>query len=167
MHKYTLRYRRRNQVKQSSCRAKRVGVADTLTLDEWNEILRISKGICKYCGSVVGEDALTIEHVMPLEQGGTNTKENVAAVCKKCNDKKGDHLPDGQKPRRSVIEVYRDYTITESGIMFKIYLPYPAGCKFCNCYYPLQKTVEDARTTIDNLIGQGGTKVPIDNLTTL
>lgn len=170
MRKWTPRnphYRNYLRVYQSNRRAQWVGTEHTLTLTEWYEILHNANGRCQYCGAEVGEGALTIEHMVPIMQGGSSTKENVTAICKKCNDAKNDKLPGGQKHKRAIIEVYRDYAIGEAGIMFMVYYPRLHGSQWQSSYRLFQKTVEDARATIDRLIEQGSTKVPIDNMTTL
>lgn len=74
---------------QASRRAKLYGVPDTLTLAEWRQILVASKGVCAYCDEMVGIERLTIEHVKPLCKGGVNSIDNIAAVCKPCNCRKG------------------------------------------------------------------------------
>jgi len=40
---------------------------------------------CVYCGGV----ATTIDHIQPKSLGGTNDIENLAPMCKKCNNDKG------------------------------------------------------------------------------
>jgi 5-methylcytosine-specific restriction endonuclease McrA len=53
---------------------------------------KISSGKCHYCGSVVGPDKLTMDHVVPLARGGKSTKNNLVAACKECNNRKKDSL---------------------------------------------------------------------------
>ena len=36
----------------------------------------------------------TVDHVIPLSRGGLNRKENKKLCCKRCNNEKGDMLPD-------------------------------------------------------------------------
>ena len=54
---------------------------------------RIHKGVCHYCGAVVGRDQLTMDHVVPLSRGGKSRKGNVVPCCKECNNRKKSMLP--------------------------------------------------------------------------
>jgi len=47
---------------------------------------------CQYCGLVVAEKKLTIDHVIPLSRGGQHSWSNVVAACSPCNNKKGSML---------------------------------------------------------------------------
>lgn len=44
---------------------------------------------CKKCGSA---HDLTIDHIVPLSRGGTNTPENLQALCRKCNANKSNFI---------------------------------------------------------------------------
>jgi 5-methylcytosine-specific restriction endonuclease McrA len=43
---------------------------------------------CQYCGN----DAESIDHVVPRSRGGSHAWENVVAACRRCNAGKGDRL---------------------------------------------------------------------------
>lgn len=60
------------------------------TREEWLEIIKNSKGICKNCNL---KKELTIDHIIPLSKGGEHTKTNIQAICLSCNVKKSNHLP--------------------------------------------------------------------------
>ncbi len=45
---------------------------------------------CQYCGDILSERKLTIDHVLPLSKGGGHEWHNVVAACSKCNNKKAD-----------------------------------------------------------------------------
>jgi hypothetical protein len=66
-------------------RARKYGCVSTFNADEWRTILQASKGKCHWCKAEVGTDKLTIEHLVPLGNGGPNSKENVVAACIACN----------------------------------------------------------------------------------
>lgn len=56
---------------------------------------------CVYCGAPGG----TIDHVVPVTRGGTNSPENLVSACRSCNSSKKDRLPlewffDRPAPRR-------------------------------------------------------------------
>ena len=44
---------------------------------------------CAYCGVPLLPDDITMDHKIPLAQGGKSTKGNVVIACKPCNTKKG------------------------------------------------------------------------------
>jgi len=46
---------------------------------------------CCYCGCEPGK--LTIEHIVPRDQGGKSTWENTVAACLPCNNKKENRTP--------------------------------------------------------------------------
>jgi 5-methylcytosine-specific restriction endonuclease McrA len=54
------------------------------------EVLRRDKHTCQYCGS--GKQ-LTMDHVIPLSQGGKHTWDNVVSACEPCNNRKGARTP--------------------------------------------------------------------------
>lgn len=53
---------------------------------------------CQYCDG----PADSIDHVIPRSRGGQHTWDNVVACCRRCNVRKGNHLPSetGQSPLR-------------------------------------------------------------------
>ncbi|KAB2926032.1 MAG: HNH endonuclease [Bacteroidetes bacterium] len=55
-------------------------------------ILRRDGHRCQYCGR--GDVPLTVDHVVPKSRGGEDTWENLVAACVRCNNKKGDRMPD-------------------------------------------------------------------------
>ena len=46
---------------------------------------------CVYCGAT---DLLSLDHIIPLSRGGSNTPENLATCCKPCNSSKGARTPE-------------------------------------------------------------------------
>jgi len=67
-------------------------------------IIKRDRHICQYCGDRDGP--MTVDHVVPKSYGGSDTWENMVCACERCNNRKGDHLPDRagmkllRKPRR-------------------------------------------------------------------
>ena len=47
---------------------------------------------CLYCGHYFSEAELSRDHVHPSSLGGLDRWENVVCSCKKCNQRKGNHL---------------------------------------------------------------------------
>lgn len=48
---------------------------------------------CMYCGRAMGKIQLTVDHFIPLEQGGENCEGNYISACRKCNKDKGNMSP--------------------------------------------------------------------------
>ncbi len=57
---------------------------------------------CQYCGHKYGKAQLTLDHVIPIVQGGTKSWENIVTACKSCNQKKG-----GQTPAQAGLHLIR------------------------------------------------------------
>lgn len=58
------------------------------TYEERLEILKSTKGICAHCGKKLKTNTMTVEHVIPIMRGGTNSIENLTALCEECNSMK-------------------------------------------------------------------------------
>ncbi len=54
---------------------------------------QLQKGLCHYCGTHVGADKLTMDHVVPVARGGRSTKGNVVPSCDGCNKTKKYRTP--------------------------------------------------------------------------
>ena len=78
-----------NQRGKSKRRANEANIINTLTAEEWIEILKEYKFKCAYCGKKFTLfDRETRDHVIPISKGGNNTKENIVPACRSCNTKK-------------------------------------------------------------------------------
>jgi 5-methylcytosine-specific restriction endonuclease McrA len=55
-------------------------------------IIKRDGGLCQYCGQK--STSMTVDHVIPKNQGGKDTWENLVAACAKCNNRKGEHTPE-------------------------------------------------------------------------
>jgi 5-methylcytosine-specific restriction endonuclease McrA len=49
--------------------------------------------ICQYCGHTFARHQLTLDHVIPIVQGGRKCWENIVTACKPCNQRKGGRTP--------------------------------------------------------------------------
>jgi 5-methylcytosine-specific restriction endonuclease McrA len=58
--------------------------------------------VCQYCGREFGSIDLTIDHIIPKVQGGSNEWTNVVACCRCCNMRKG-----GRTPRQAGMQLVR------------------------------------------------------------
>ncbi|HET9200400.1 MAG TPA: HNH endonuclease [Dehalococcoidia bacterium] len=56
------------------------------------DVLQRDNFTCQYCGAK-GRD-LTLDHVVPRQQGGKHAWENLVAACKACNHRKGSRTPE-------------------------------------------------------------------------
>lgn len=48
---------------------------------------------CQYCGTSFNRTHLTLDHVIPIVQGGRKCWENIVTACKPCNQRKGGRTP--------------------------------------------------------------------------
>jgi len=48
---------------------------------------------CQYCGEEFAPSFLTLDHVVPISQGGKTQWDNVVTACKTCNTRKGNRRP--------------------------------------------------------------------------
>lgn len=68
----------------------------TRALSRKNILLR-DRYTCQYCGHVFSASELTLDHVTPRSRGGKSSWENLVTSCRRCNNHKGDRLPDEAK----------------------------------------------------------------------
>ena len=99
VHQILRRQRRSALISAHRRRARRYNVLSTLIYAEWLLILRRARGCCFYCRSFFGFHRLTIEHVVPLSRGGTNSADNIVAACFMCNCLKGCRAVAGEAQR--------------------------------------------------------------------
>jgi 5-methylcytosine-specific restriction endonuclease McrA len=71
---------KKNQYYVIRHRANKAGVENTLTIDEYNEI--ISTPECAYCGKPTANE---FEHVTPTSKKGPNSVGNAVHSCRSCN----------------------------------------------------------------------------------
>lgn len=77
-------------------------IINTLTAKEWADILEEHNYRCIYCDVEFNCELLpTKDHIIPINKGGHNTKENIVPACRSCNSKKHDKLD--YKPEVMVI----------------------------------------------------------------
>jgi 5-methylcytosine-specific restriction endonuclease McrA len=54
---------------------------------------------CQYCGAQPGRHELTVDHVVPRSRGGRHDWVNLTTACKRCNQIKGNFLPEEMQMR--------------------------------------------------------------------
>lgn len=64
-------------------------------------ILRRDNYVCQYCG----DPGNTVDHIIPICQGGKSVWMNLACACKSCNQRKGGRTPEqaGMKLLRKIV----------------------------------------------------------------
>jgi 5-methylcytosine-specific restriction endonuclease McrA len=65
----------------------------TRALSRKNVLLR-DRYTCQFCGRVLPAHELTLDHVIPRSRGGYTDWDNLVACCHRCNNLKGDRLPE-------------------------------------------------------------------------
>jgi len=66
---------------------------NTLTAQEWEEIIRRQENMCNVCGEKFTDTRKpTHDHIIPVSEGGGLTFENVQALCKNCNSRKSNKV---------------------------------------------------------------------------
>lgn len=81
-----------SQVSQNNHRARVAGLTGQISIEEWEAVLAKYEHRCAVCG-VTGK--LTMDHIIPLVWGGQHCVENLQPLCKSCNSKKSDTVPEG------------------------------------------------------------------------
>lgn len=61
----------------------------------WNRrgVFQRDDYMCAYCGRRCPATALTVDHVIPVSQGGASTWGNTVTACPRCNQRKADRTP--------------------------------------------------------------------------
>lgn len=90
-----LRYQRKHpevgQAVRGRRRARKAGNGpNDLTPSQWRAIKLIYGNRCAYCGLEL--QRLTMDHVVPIREGGAHTASNIVPACKPCNSSKA-HRP--------------------------------------------------------------------------
>jgi len=78
---------------QTLRRTREKNIINTLTSQEWLDILEENNYRCVYCGVEFNcENLPTKDHITPLSKGGDNVKENIVPACRSCNSKKNNKI---------------------------------------------------------------------------
>ena len=76
------------QTSRKTIRKLDIEIFDDLSLMDVVFTLAASDGECVYCEKDVGILNLTIDHIVPLIEGGENTLSNIQPACRSCNSAK-------------------------------------------------------------------------------
>ncbi len=75
-------------------RALKKGNGGEFSAKELRDMRIAQNGVCAYCRRHLDPQALTIDHVIPLHQGGRHEAANIVLACGVCNRSKGARRPD-------------------------------------------------------------------------
>lgn len=73
------------QVRNVRYRAKQAGAEGDYTTEQWIALCEQYGNVCLCCGKA---KKLTVDHVVPLSQGGSNDIGNIQPLCRSCNSAK-------------------------------------------------------------------------------
>lgn len=97
---YSRKWAQNNPIKQRAGQHRRRalvrGSGGSFTADEWQALCDWFGNKCLACGAL----KITIDHVVPIVQGGTNGIENLQPLCGSCNASKNDRMIDYRNPDR-------------------------------------------------------------------
>lgn len=58
------------------------------------KLLKVKGNKCHWCPRLLTLDNSTIEHIVPLDRGGTNGWDNIVLACEQCNNFRGHDMPE-------------------------------------------------------------------------
>jgi 5-methylcytosine-specific restriction endonuclease McrA len=102
---------------------------DIVRFSRLNVLLR-DRFRCQYCAEIFPRTSLTMDHIVPVVQGGQKSWTNIVTSCRLCNQKKGGRTPAQAKmklirpPTRPkwLPEGKLDYSLAQVPENWKIYL---------------------------------------------
>jgi 5-methylcytosine-specific restriction endonuclease McrA len=74
-------------------RARLLSVAGRVSVAHLRDCILESGGLCAWCGESIVGDPFEIDHIQSLGKGGSNTADNLAVACQRCNRQKADKSP--------------------------------------------------------------------------
>lgn len=84
---YTREWRKANpaSVRQSKFKRRAHELRGSFSSQDWHRLLSRYGHKCAYCSN---DGEMTVDHVVPLSRGGTNTIGNILPACRSCNGRK-------------------------------------------------------------------------------
>jgi 5-methylcytosine-specific restriction endonuclease McrA len=71
---------------ENARRARKMGLGEHHTKEQWLDLLARAENRCMGCGR--GDLKMTKDHIVPLSLGGTDTIDNIQPLCRPCNSSK-------------------------------------------------------------------------------
>lgn len=90
-----LRFNERTCVRGHAQRARRLGVENTFTYDQWLALRAWFGEKCLRCGT---QHRLVADHIVSMRDGGANALHNIQPLCKTCNTQKSNGKEDYRDP---------------------------------------------------------------------
>lgn len=91
---YSRTHPERNAQNFNNRRARKQQAGGSFTSKEWLELCIRYQYTCLCCKRREPEITLTVDHVIPLSKGGSNSLENIQPLCLECNLRKGTKTKD-------------------------------------------------------------------------
>lgn len=92
-------YRQKRVIAAQNLRAKKLGVAGSLSVAALQDALVRQQWVCAYCSiDLMYAQTPTIDHIEPLALGGAHSDSNTHAICLSCNARKA------QKTHKAYLE---------------------------------------------------------------
>lgn len=103
-----------------------------LTKAQRLEIYNKTDGHCAYCGCDLEYKQIQIDHVVPIHNGGPDTKDNMLPACRSCNHYK--HTLDIEDFRDSIERfpdvLMRDNVTYKNAVRYGLVIPNPKPVVF-------------------------------------
>ena len=110
------KWRKENPEKKETCRvnyrAALAGADGTHTVDEWRIILDHYGNACLKCGAT---ENITKDHIVAINNGGSNWANNLQPLCASCNSAKRDYHSTDYRPNLGV-ELWQQVPLALNGV---------------------------------------------------
>ena len=83
------KYLERSRIKRHKRRSIITSNGGSFTLQQWEEIKDKYHRCCAICKRHESERKLTMDHILAISVGGSNSIDNIQPLCKSCNSSKG------------------------------------------------------------------------------
>lgn len=81
-------HKERRNIHAMNRRVRKIQAIESYTAEEWRNLCAYYNYTCLCCGRRESEIKLTVDHIVPLARGGTNSIDNIQPLCRHCNQSK-------------------------------------------------------------------------------